>query len=324
MGTMQTSNRFSDIRKLADVALIATTALLTSGCASLSIPPGTEVIHHRPEKAHAFTIDAIRQCIEQNCRRVRFLAAPQELDPDRISILNWNIYKSRRENWTADFHEFSRGQDIVIIQEAMLHANLTDSLKSQRFNWDLSTGFEYKNVATGVLTASHVKAASQSGLRMTEPLLRLPKATLISRYDLRGTPKQLLVANIHGINFTLGRKAYRAQIRALQVVLEQHEGPIIVAGDFNSWSDQRQRIISQMTDRLSLQSLHYENHKRTRIFGREIDHVFYRGLEPLKIETRDVTSSDHKPILVTFRMPPTERNLALESDSAPMRPATGF
>jgi endonuclease/exonuclease/phosphatase (EEP) superfamily protein YafD len=319
---MQTGNRFSNIRKLAGVSLVVTSASLVYGCASLSIPHGMEVVHHRSETARTFTIDAIRQCIEQNCRVARSLVAPQELDPDRISILNWNIYKSRRENWMADFDEFSRGQDIVIIQEAMLHSNLTESLNAQRFNWDLSTGFEYKNVATGVLTASHVKAASQSGLRMTEPILRLPKTTLISRYDLRGTPKQLLVANIHGINFTLGRRAYSAQIRALQAMLEQHDGPIILAGDFNSWNDQRQRIISQMTERLSLQSLRYENHKRTRIFGREIDHVFYRGLEPLKIETRDVTSSDHKPIMVTFRIPPLARNIALETESTTMHPAT--
>lgn len=300
---MQNGKPISSIRRLAAMAIISGSTLFTYGCATISIPQETEVVHHTSELSRAFSIGAISSCIEQNCRKVTFQDEPQELDPDSISVMNWNIYKGQRDNWMADFREFSRNQDIVIIQEAMLHPNLTKSLNEHGYNWNLNTGFQYKNVATGVLTASRVKAASKQGLRTSEPFLRLPKATLISRYDLRDTPEQLLVANIHSVNFTLGKAVYTKQIRDLQTALEQHDGPIILAGDFNSWSGERLRIIDEMVNELSLQKLRYENHNRTKIFGQEIDHVFYRGLEPVELATHEVTSSDHNPIMVTFRKP---------------------
>ncbi|HBE91483.1 MAG TPA: endonuclease/exonuclease/phosphatase family protein [Gammaproteobacteria bacterium] len=317
MDTMQKGKPISSIRRLAAMVVISGSTLFTYGCATISIPQETEVVHHTSELSRAFSIGAISSCIEQNCRKVSFQDEPQELDPDNISVMNWNIYKGQRDNWMADFREFSRDQDIVIIQEAMMHSRLTESLKEQNFNWNLNTGFQYKDVATGVLTASRVKAVSKQGLRTSEPFLRLPKATLISRYDLRGSSEQLLVANIHSVNFTLGIAAYTKQIRKLQVALEQHDGPIILAGDFNSWSDERLRIIEEMISELSLQALSYENHNRTKIFGQEIDHVFYRGLEPVMLETREVTSSDHNPIMVTFRKPGIDVDMALQTEAAP-------
>jgi len=304
----------SALRRLAALTTVGAVAVLVYGCSTISIPMQSDLVHHSSSGSESFSIGVISRCIELNCRRLDIAEEAdqtQALDPDRISILNWNIYKGQRDSWSADFRRFARDQDIIIIQEAMMHPDLAVSLMAQDYNWNLNPGFYYKDVATGVLTASRVKAVGKSGLRTTEPLLRLPKATLISYYKLRGTTRQLLVANIHSINFTLGRKAYAAQIRALQAELEKHDGPIILAGDFNSWSDKRQRIVQRMIDELALRSLSYDSHNRTRVFGREIDHVFYRGLEPVTVKTHEVTSSDHNPIMVTFRLPRNESTLAL-------------
>ncbi len=286
------------------LAALGASALLAGGC--VSVPKDTEMVHHVTEMSQAFSIGAMSQCLLQNCRSFVPEKTQQALDPESISVLNWNIYKGKHENWQADFQRLASDQDIVIIQEAMLHDDVLDSLAQHDLNWDMNTGFYLKKVATGVLTASPIKASSKQGLRTTEPYLRLPKATLISRYDLQGTTQQLLVANIHSINFTLDMAAYSEQIHALKNALQQHDGPIILAGDFNSWSDDRLAAIEKMVNELALQSLTYENHNRTRIFGREIDHVFYRGLDAMKIATQEVTSSDHNPIMVTFRMSPSQ------------------
>ena len=40
------------------------------------------------------------------------------LNPERISILNWNIYKGKRENWAIDFKRYSYKHDVLMIQEA--------------------------------------------------------------------------------------------------------------------------------------------------------------------------------------------------------------
>jgi endonuclease/exonuclease/phosphatase (EEP) superfamily protein YafD len=75
----------------------------------------------------------------------------------------------------------------------------------------------------------------------------------------------------------------------------------VVAGDFNSWSAGRMQVVDNMVAALSLHALVYTNHNRTIVLGNPIDHIFYRGLEPIAHQVQSVSSSDHNPIEVTFR-----------------------
>ena len=224
------------------------------------------------------------------------------LDPDKISVLNWNIYKGQRDNWASDFEQFIRQQDILVIQEAHLDPQLKSLLSGKRLHWNMNAAFYYNDSAAGVMTAAGIKPLYSCGMRFNEPLIRIPKSTLVSYYPVKGLDQPLLVANIHGINFTLGTEAYAEQINALRDVVRRHHGPAIIAGDFNSWSDARMSIVQAMVDDLGLSALEYLNHNRTRLFGQAIDHVFYRGLEPLSQRAWQVTSSDHNPISVNFRV----------------------
>ena len=227
------------------------------------------------------------------------------LNPARFSVLNWNVYKGNRESWKKDFSNFSAQQDIVMLQEALLSDELKAVLEDRGLNWHLNTAFYYDDLETGVMTASRVNSGFHCALRTTEPFIRVPKTTLVSRYPIAGTSQRLLVANIHGINFTLGLESYQSQMKALEEVLSKHEGPIVLAGDFNNWSDKRTKVLLDMMERLSLKQLPYENHNRTMVLGNAIDHVFYRGLETISHKTHHVTSSDHNPITVTFRVSDT-------------------
>ena len=224
------------------------------------------------------------------------------LNPERISVLNWNIYKGQRENWAEDFKRYSHKHDVVLIQEAYLRDELKSILQDGQQHWAMNAAFDYEDSVTGVMTASSVKPLSLCGQRATEPLIRFPKTSLVSYYPIAGTEQNLLVANIHGINFTLGVDAYQGQLDSLYQLMKQHTGPIVFAGDFNTWSDERMQIVIAIADSLSLESLDYTNHNRTIMFGNALDHVFYRGLEPLEHDTWHVTSSDHNPTHVSFRV----------------------
>jgi len=226
------------------------------------------------------------------------------LDTENISILNWNIYKGNRENWDEDFQRFAAERDIIILQEAPLNERLQEMLDEQSLHWTLNSAFAINGKEVGVLTASKVKSLESCGLRQAEPLIRLPKTTLISMYQLSGTAKTLLVANIHSINFTLGKNSYKNQIKSLQDILHRHDGPLIVAGDFNSWSKGRKKIMAEMVNALELLPLTCKTTNRCTIFGCTVDHIFYRGLEPVIHETHLVSSSDHNPITVQFRVVP--------------------
>jgi endonuclease/exonuclease/phosphatase (EEP) superfamily protein YafD len=258
-----------------------------------------EISSHHPD--HSITP------AEQSCNNTNIfksenhkLTQYEHLDPNKISILNWNVYKGSGDSWGADFKLLSQDRDILIMQEARLDETLHQMLDTQGFHWDLTSAFRYHNSQVGVMTASKVRPIDLCSIHSKEPYIRLPKTLLVSLYQLADSTEVLLVANIHSINFTFGTEAYAEQLQTLQNILQQHTGPMIVAGDFNSWSDGRMHFIEQLEQNLDLNSLQYKSHNRTEIFGKAIDHIFYRDLTPYGLTTPQVTSSDHNPILVSF------------------------
>ena len=168
--------------------------------------------------------------------------------------------------------------------------------------WSLNAAYYRDKIATGVLTASSVKPYYSCGFLVNEPIIRVPKSALINYFRMQGVEQSLLVINVHGINLTLGTRAYKKQIGMLKKIARLHDGPMLIAGDFNSWSDSRKTIINEILADLSLKSSRLESSNQTRIFGRVVDRVFYRGLEPVFQESIQVTSSDHNPTLMQFRL----------------------
>jgi len=225
-----------------------------------------------------------------------------ELGPDSIAILDWNIYKGQRTGWESDLLRFGRGKDILLLQEASLNEELQELLQKKNLYWNLNSGFRYRGTETGVLVASAVRPLGSCGMRQNEPVIGLPKTILINRYGITGSKEKLLVANVHGINITLGIGAYKAQFQALGDILKKHEGPLVLAGDFNNWSEERVAVVDLLMEDLSLSVLPFEDEGRTTFFGDPVDHILFRGLEPVAHMAHPVTSSDHNPISVTFRL----------------------
>ncbi len=273
--------------------------LIVDGCSS--IPEQIQLVQ---QELGNELIRSAEACNEESFTTNLPFLYTDRLDTKNISILNWNIYKGRRENWDEDLQKLSAKRDIIILQEAPLNEKMQDLLDEQRFHWTLNSAFAINGKEVGVLTASKVKPLESCGLRHAEPLIRLPKTTLITWYKISGTSKTLLVANIHGINFTLGTESYNNQIKSLQDILYRHDGPLIVAGDFNSWSTERKNIMTEMANALELWPLTCKTSNRCTIFGSTVDHIFYRGLEPVTHETHRVSTSDHNPITVQFRVVP--------------------
>ena len=234
------------------------------------------------------------------------------LNPDRISVLNWNIYKGNRVNWEDDLSQLAKQQDIITLQEAFSDNGLGSLLTTKLLNWSLNTAFLLEESGYGVMTASTVKPLHSCGQRMLEPLIRVPKTSLISYFGIADHDEYLLVANIHSINFTIGTEAYRGQLENLYRIMKHHQGPIIFAGDFNTWTDERMQIVDEMVDKLALKSLEYPSRNRTRLFGNALDHIFYRGLEMLEHDATQVTSSDHNPIRASFRLVNDNKLIALQ------------
>ncbi len=220
-----------------------------------------------------------------------------------LRVLSWNLHKNDDPGWATDLARFAADSDLLLIQEAALTPGLQRVLQDAGFDWLLASSFTLNGHETGVLNAARVRPASACVQRFFEPLLQLPKSALIARYEISGTSARLAVANVHSINFTLGLDAYRAQLEAIARELADHRGPLIVAGDFNSWNPARLEVVHDVMQRMGLVSVLPSVDTRSRFLGQLVDYIFVRGLEVVHATAPEVQSSDHNPVLATLRVP---------------------
>lgn len=242
-------------------------------------------------------------------------ATAAALGGDTLQLALWNIHKEEHPSWETDFARVSAGADLLLLQEARDTDSLRHGLGRRHYRWTLNAAFQYQGEDMGVLTAANVSAESWCSLRTAEPWLRIPKAALVARYRL-ANGEVLTVVNLHGINFELGTGDFRSQLAAVRARLDRHDGPVIVAGDFNTWSEERQQIVATLTRELGLNAVVYEQDKRSRFLGEPVDHVYYRGLRAEPAQVITVSSSDHHAVRVTFRLD-TMRVAATQSAPAP-------
>ena len=273
--------------------------VLLSGCVSIPDIHGTA--------GHYNTSDDINtECITTNPLLLLNIAPAKlrvsALNPQGFRVLNWNSHKGSDTKWQEEFERLSRISDLVVLQEGYLSDDLQDLLNKKQYNWDIAKAFTYKDIYTGVLTASKVKPDFLCSFRAPEPFIGIPKTVLITRYPLSGTDEYLVIANIHMINFTFDIAEYRAQLEKAVEVISHHRGPLIISGDFNSWNKTRWKLLADTMKELDAKEVVFDSDHRATFFGQRVDHVFYRKLVPLEALTEKVTTSDHNPMLVTFRL----------------------
>ncbi|MEN8246270.1 MAG: endonuclease/exonuclease/phosphatase family protein [Thermodesulfobacteriota bacterium] len=224
------------------------------------------------------------------------------LNAEGFSFTTWNIHKGKAEGWGADFQKISRSTDILILQEAYLSANFKNLLQQEDLQWDLAAAYAYQKIEAGVLTASKIAPNLTCSFMDKEPITRVPKSILITRYPISGKHGELLVANIHAINFTMGYTAFQRQCDRLESVLATHKGPLIVSGDFNTWNDGRMSRVNAMAKRLNLSPVPFNKNLKSKFFGQSVDHIYYRALEIQNAKTLIVATSDHNPLTVVFKV----------------------
>lgn len=238
--------------------------------------------------------------------------------PDTFSVLSWNIEKGADAGWIADLAQIAAAEHVLLIQEAVLDPNTGALPLSRDFtSWQyFAAGYRQGSTQTGVLTASPWVASHHCALTAWEPWLGTPKATSVTRYAFyrgRATGESprvgtsgemlnpLMVVNVHAVNFAVGLEAYIEQFAAIGEVIMTHEGPLILAGDFNTWSEDRQDWLTGFMARHQLEAVTFSPDNRTTVFSRPIDHMYTRGLAVIDASVVTVDSSDHNPLLMTVR-----------------------
>lgn len=223
------------------------------------------------------------------------------IESNNVKIIVWNILKSKRKNWSKDFLNISKNKDFLIIQESYLDDSYLDFYIKQMssYRFDMSVSFLYsKKYPTGTMVASKVNPIELGILRTSylEPIVRTPKTVTYGLYPIKNFKKNLLVISIHGLNFTKNYK-FKEQILSVIDIVLKHEGPVIFAGDFNSWNKGRTSFLKKIMKNNNFQEAIFEKDDRLKFLKYPLDYVFVRDIEVKKAEVLDyVKSSDHKPL----------------------------
>jgi endonuclease/exonuclease/phosphatase (EEP) superfamily protein YafD len=295
---------------LTVVKWLASSVLLAvlCGCITLTVEPRA-IVSVPGGNARVMTLNC--EAVARVLRAAHEGEAADALDRRPLRLLVWNIHKQGDAGWERDLSGFAAASDVMLLQETVLQPPLRDILDDSGLRWVMASSFLLGADDNGVLTATRIAPIATCTQRAVEPLIRIPKSAVISwlpitgtRTDTRtGSRETLAIANVHSINFELALDAYRSQLEALADALAGHRGPIIFAGDFNTWNDARDEVVAEIAARLGLTELNLRVDQRAVFFGRHLDHIFIRGLQLIDVGAIPVTSSDHNPLAATLRIP---------------------
>lgn len=233
----------------------------------------------------------------------------QFLDEKKVNILVWNIQKLKQKAWSDEFASFAQDKDLILMQEAYENEDFISVTSSfNDFRWDFAKSFEYLlyGVVTGNMVGANTQPKKVAVLHSpdNEPVLETPKATMATYYPLSQSEKRsLLVISIHGINFTTNQAFYR-QLNQLFALIDNHEGPVVFAGDFNTHNKKRLNFLEKQARKRNLVNLEFKNsHLRKKFAGNILDHTFARDVEVLdSYVPSNSKGSDHPPMILTVRI----------------------
>jgi endonuclease/exonuclease/phosphatase (EEP) superfamily protein YafD len=229
----------------------------------------------------------------------------QAFEPGRdYGVMSWNILKSKRRKWAHDFNLLHPIYDILLLQEACV--NLSQERIDHydpAYSWIFGESFAQQQQAFGVLTGTRIQESHAFNRHgpVREPFLNTPKSTAFSYYPIAGSARQLLIINSHFINFR-PLNAFEQQLKQIGGVIDRHTGPVLFAGDFNTWNRSRRDLLLQEMAGHGIEQVHFANEHRRILL---LDYVFTRELSVREAHLlTDVRSSDHTPLSLWFQIRP--------------------
>ncbi len=220
-------------------------------------------------------------------------------------MLCWNVYKNNQKH--PEFQSFlykeleRRAVDLILFQEAGFRDN--QHFELPHFSYDAAANLEFRGEFYGVLTASRMESTYAKAYLSEgrESMFGPHKSLLLSEYTF-DDGNSLLILNVHAINFRENQR-YSKELERFLNLLKEHKGPMILAGDFNSWNKIRMEKLQKITERLSLTEVTFEEKDKVKSFmGKTLDFVFYRELELVEAVVIDEQKlSDHNPMFVHFK-----------------------
>lgn len=216
----------------------------------------------------------------------------------QLNVLVWNVHKGLDgKAWVGDFLKLSTAQDLVLLQEGTNdQINKSAYFADQSFGWWMGIAYieNATEVVSGVVTGAKANPIKHNYFlsESKEPVSQTGHTILASTFRREMGSADFLAVNVHGINFVLNKKWHR-QMDAMEKLIASHQGPGIVAGDFNTWNAARENSLDRRLAKYGYKKVVLANDRRKM----RLDHVFVKGCAVSgAVILNQVKTSDHKPI----------------------------
>ena len=259
-------------------------------------------------------------CRGKGATQIAEFSGQDQTLPASITVVNWNAQKGKHPQFAEDLKLLLEQEkpDILFLQEAK-----TDLFKPEQMGGYFAAGWSYPwpgGKTIGVQTLSRVPPVRIQSMptQYREFGVTAPKVSLVTEYPLPNG-ESLLAVNVHLLNFEVWSvKKISHQLEDLKTIMANHEGPIIMAGDFNTWSQKRLQLVKEITHDVKLNEVTDFPEGRTtgdtksefwnEVLGVEkdlpLDRVFFLGFKPISARVLSFDTSDHRPILVKLNLQP--------------------
>jgi endoribonuclease L-PSP len=224
-----------------------------------------------------------------------------EITQKTFRLLVWNLHKGQDAGWQQALNRLAQGRDLLLLQEVLNTQELATQYSSRFPTALYASAFAYLQQQSGVEILSQFAPHFYCAGSKSEPWIRIPKVGAAMSLPLPNR-QALLLVNVHLINFEINPTTYEEQLRTLMQLVSQHQGPLVLSGDFNSWNGYRAQIIQKVINEFGLEEVSFEQDHRLRFLGNPLDHIFVRGLNVLNATTEPTESSDHAPLLLEVEL----------------------
>lgn len=244
--------------------------------------------------------------------------------PERISIVTWNAQKGGSEQFRPDLARLviTDAPDFVFLQEAR-----ADLLTTKRIGGYFAASWSYpwpNGTVIGLLNLSNVRPTHIQPMpsKYKEFFITAPKLSLATTYPLVNG-QDLLAINVHLLAFERWTATgIGSQMDDIQAVMNAHTGPIVLVGDFNTWSHDRLGLVEKVIMDSGLTEVtEFSSERRTGdkawdflnwLFGIDeglpLDRVYYRGFTHHSAKVLPYDSSDHRALQVTLELEASAAN----------------
>lgn len=227
--------------------------------------------------------------------------------PESFNLLVWNLQKTPVEQLTtAHLHSY-----LPVLTHTPIHLYAFQEAKLSNpaiayfdLPYFMSSNIQSQRHHYGVLTASAYQMADAERLLTQKRELGLltHKSALLTTHPLNNG-QTLYLLNLHAMIF-VPYFFIKKELQRITHLLKQipESAPLIVSGDFNTWSQKRNQLLHDTLTSLNLQAVPFENAQYIKsIHHHLLDHIYYRYLKLTHAQAYAVPQcSDHNPLIAQF------------------------